>query len=67
MIAGETVRCTCHECLVAFEVFLAPREEWPEGMEDPSDATADYEPPMACPFCMSSDMTITPTAQIEGR
>ena len=56
MKPSETIRCTCDECLVVFEVFLAPRADWPELMEDPSDATAEYGELHCCPFCGSSDI-----------
>jgi hypothetical protein len=58
-------RITCRECLTVYEVYLAPRAEWPEQMEDPSDATADYHLNQ-CPFCGSSDFKQTTIGTTAG-
>ena len=56
MKPSETIRCTCDECLVVFEVFLAPVADWPEEMEDLSDAVVEIGDLYCCPFCGSSDI-----------
>src|SRR5438874_2802601 len=38
MKPGETIRCTCTDCQIVFELFLAPVADWPEEAEDESDA-----------------------------
>ena len=55
MKPNETIRFVCQECLVVFDVWLAPPSEWPEAdLEDdghPIDTPVYY-----CPFCGSSDI-----------
>jgi hypothetical protein len=60
---GETIRCTCRDCLIVFEIFLAPVADWPEEMEDDSDAEMEVGPPEMCPFCGSGDLRINPISQ----
>jgi hypothetical protein len=56
MKPGETVRYACGECLVAFDVQLAPTKEWAEGGVGVSK---DVElPPTSCPFCGSGDIKV---------
>jgi hypothetical protein len=50
----ETIRFACGNCLVAFDLQLAPTSEWTEGGLDVPD---DIElPPTSCPFCGSSEI-----------
>jgi hypothetical protein len=53
MMPGETVRFSCGECNLVFDVCLAPQSEWPEipgpGMEEEIYATC-------CPICGSSEL-----------
>ena len=58
MKPGQTARFVCEECLVAFEITLAPRNEWPEGIEDEGEHDMDVslQEGIACPFCLSTDV-----------
>jgi hypothetical protein len=51
MKVGSTVRFDCHECLMTFEIYLAPSVEWPENTE--CDPIEEIEGPSSCPFCGS--------------
>jgi hypothetical protein len=54
MKPGETIRYACGECLVAFDLRLAPTKEWAEGgLDVPRDVEL---PPISCPFCGSSEV-----------
>ena len=50
MKPSEFVRYCGDECLVVFDLCLAPRSEWPEEVEDDEDLSPDIEP-SCCPFC----------------
>ena len=56
MKPGENIRFKCGECLVVFDLCLAPVSEWPEEPEDESDHTADVAV-TNCPFCGSNAAT----------
>jgi hypothetical protein len=50
----ETMRFACGECLVVFDLQLAPTSEWAEGR---LDVPGDVElPPDCCLFCGSSEI-----------
>jgi hypothetical protein len=51
----ETTRFACGECLVAFDLCLAPASEWAEGGLDAPD---EIEPD-CCPFCGSPEIKAT--------
>jgi hypothetical protein len=55
MRPGETVRYACRECLVAYDVCLAPTSEWAEAEDPDVPEDIDYEP-SCCPFCGSGDI-----------
>ncbi len=59
MKLGQSTRFVCRECLIAFDITVAPRCEWPELPEDESENDMDIEimSDAACPFCGSGDIT----------
>ena len=62
MKPGETVRCTCRDCLMVFEIFAAPVADWPEELEDEADANMEIGEPVVCPFCGSGDLKTHPVS-----
>jgi hypothetical protein len=55
MKPGETVRCTCRDCLMVCEIFAAPVADWPEELDE-ADANMEIGEPSICPFCGSGDL-----------
>jgi hypothetical protein len=58
MKPGETVRVACGECQVAFDITIAPRDEWRElpNDENEPDEECTLMEDAACPFCSSYDL-----------
>ena len=52
MKPGESIRFRCDECLVVFDLCLAPVTEWPEEPESEDDKNMDVHV-ANCPFCGS--------------
>jgi hypothetical protein len=50
----QTVRYGCYECMIVFDLAVAPPTEWVEQYED-EDGNIDTEPIM-CPFCGSAEL-----------
>jgi hypothetical protein len=61
MKPGETIRCTCDDCLIVFEIFAAPISDWPEELDE-ADADMEIGEPVVCPFCGSSDLRTNPVS-----
>jgi hypothetical protein len=53
----ETIRYACGECLVAYDVQLAPMSEWAEPDDPHAAGEIDYAP-TCCPFCGSGDIKV---------
>jgi hypothetical protein len=62
MKPGETIRCTCKDCQIVFEIFAAPVADWPEAFDDETAAKMDVGQPVVCPFCGSSDLKTNPVS-----
>jgi hypothetical protein len=63
MKPGQSIRFICHECLIALDVVVAPRDRWPDSQEYEADNDMDVNAisDATCPFCGSADIT----AQLE--
>ena len=61
MKPGEPMRFICDECLIAFDIVVAPRQQWPE-LPDESDLDVDVEvlEDAACPFCGAANLKMRP-------
>jgi hypothetical protein len=51
----ETIRYACGECLVTYDVQLAPVSEWLEPDDPDAVGELDYAP-TCCPFCGSPEI-----------
>ena len=55
MKPAETVRFTCEECQIVFDLCVAPVSEWPEDYGD-DNADGTNSTPTCCPFCGSGEV-----------
>jgi hypothetical protein len=60
MKPGESVRVACGECQVAFDITIAPRDEWRElpNDEDEPDIESTLMSDASCPFCGTPGLMI---------
>jgi hypothetical protein len=60
MKPGETVRVECGECQIAFDITVAPRDQWPELPEEEGedDTECDLMPRAECPFCGKRELKV---------
>jgi hypothetical protein len=57
MRPGDAARFTCYECGIAFDLKIAPTNEWAEELdENDFEGGADLMPPIVCPFCQSDEL-----------
>lgn len=58
MRPGEPTRFVCGECQIAFDITVAPFDEWREQFEDGTEPDGELSvmPDAQCPFCSARDL-----------
>jgi hypothetical protein len=60
MKIGEPTRFQCAECQIAFDIIVAPVEEWREQLLEVDEDGINVLSDAQCPFCGKAELKIKP-------